>query len=185
MLFPRHSPHLSPSSLSSSNAPQIIASDASPSRPPSSDSRPPNRQNRPVNRQTRLLYDRARALEKRGLWNEASRLLNAILRTDPTDARSHLALARLESRRERGAETRGRARSAFRAGTQRCPDSVHLWHAWAMHERGEGKAERARELLEKALELDPWNGYVCHSYGMVELEGGDPEVSSIDGGGVL
>lgn len=152
-------------------------------------------------RRVRHLYSQARALEKRGKWREASRLLETILALDPRDAHSYLALARLESRRERGtriaggrrrprgedggdatpaernataAATRPRARRdarhIFRTGTTHCPANVHLWHAWAMHEHRLGDTAKARGLLDKALELDPWNGYVCHAYGLLEMQ---------------
>ena len=138
-------------------------------------------------RRVRHLFSRARSLEKRGMWREASQLLESILDLDPTDAHSYLALARLESRRERGtritsdrsrprsdnqqttAERRD-ARQIFQAGTTHCPASVHLWHSWAMHEQSLGEIAKARELLDKALELDQWNGYVCHSYGLLEMQ---------------
>ena len=62
------------------------------------------------------------------------------------------------------------ARQVFRRGTARCPSSVHLWHGWAMHERSVGNSSGARTLLDKALSLDPRNGYVCHAYGLLEME---------------
>ena len=63
------------------------------------------------------------------------------------------------------------ARQVFRRGTARCPSSVHLWHGWAMHERSMGNSSGARTLLDRALSLDPRNGYVCHAYGLLEMEG--------------
>eukprot|EP00581_Thalassiosira_minuscula_P016001 CAMPEP_0183720522 /NCGR_PEP_ID=MMETSP0737-20130205/13113_1 /TAXON_ID=385413 /ORGANISM="Thalassiosira miniscula, Strain CCMP1093" /LENGTH=1088 /DNA_ID=CAMNT_0025950397 /DNA_START=204 /DNA_END=3470 /DNA_ORIENTATION=+ len=141
-------------------------------------------------RRVRYLYSKARSLEKRGLWRESSEILESILELEPKDAHSYLALARLESRRERGGRVGGRqssrnedgeqkqpqqqryenARQIFEIGTAHCPASVHLWHAWAMHEQTLGNNSKARELFEKALELDPWNGYVCHAYGMLEMQ---------------
>eukprot|EP00578_Thalassiosira_sp_NH16_P012870 CAMPEP_0181115484 /NCGR_PEP_ID=MMETSP1071-20121207/21456_1 /TAXON_ID=35127 /ORGANISM="Thalassiosira sp., Strain NH16" /LENGTH=1081 /DNA_ID=CAMNT_0023199693 /DNA_START=394 /DNA_END=3635 /DNA_ORIENTATION=+ len=154
-------------------------------------------------RRVRYLYSKARSLEKRGAWREASEILESILELEPKDAHSYLALARLESRRERGnrnnrASTMGRihtggeetadsssddgiaagstkrryedARQIFEIGTSLCPSSVHLWHAWAMHEQSLGNIPEARRLLDRALELDPWNGYVCHAYGLLEMQ---------------
>ncbi|KAL7465575.1 hypothetical protein ACHAXS_005966 [Conticribra weissflogii] len=162
-----------------------------------------NRQNH--KRKVRHLYSKAREMERRGLWKESCEILEYIvLDLEPTDAHSYLALARLESRRERGQsrrlsqgggdgsdggkdideeksnesgeERRGsRARKIFETGTHHCPESVHLWHAWAMHEQSLGNLEEARGLLEKALELDPCNGYVCHAYGMMEMQSGNLE----------
>lgn len=147
-------------------------------------------------RRVRYLYSKARSLEKRGLWREASSMLESVLELEPTDAHSYLALGKLESRRERGNKvgrnkeagendgndddnndgneaTKKDARQVFQTGTAHCPASVHLWHAWAMHEQSLGNIPRARELLEKALELDQWNGYVCHAYGLLERTEGD------------
>jgi tetratricopeptide (TPR) repeat protein len=42
-----------------------------------------------------------------------------------------------------------------------------------MHEQSFGNIEKARELLNKAIELDSGNGYVCHSYGLLEMQSGD------------
>ena len=117
---------------------------------------------------------------------------------DPTDAHSYLAWGKLQSRRERGgasSNSEGKyrknelktmssnrtialeswARDIFKAGTNNCPRSIHLWHGWAMHEQSFGNITEARKLLDKALELDSGNGYVCHSYGLLELQAGDWE----------
>ena len=72
-----------------------------------------------------------------------------------------------------------KARKIFETGTKNCPRSIHLWHAWAMHEQSLGNIDKSRELLDKALELDRWNGYVCHSYGMLEMQCGDRMVGWI------
>ena len=148
-------------------------------------------------RHVRHLYSQAKSLEKRGLWMEATQLLHKILDIKPTDSHSYLALARLESRRERGRNVgsgkviedvvgsddtgRGRikdaeqavkqyksARDIFETGTQHCPKSIHLWHAWGMHEQSLGNISRAKELFDVALEIDPFNGYVNHAYGLID-----------------
>lgn len=62
------------------------------------------------------------------------------------------------------------ARQIFQRGTTYCPESIHLWHAWAMHEMSRGNTSFARTLFDKALALDPKNGYVCHAYGMLEMQ---------------
>ncbi|KAL7536627.1 hypothetical protein ACHAXR_007296, partial [Thalassiosira sp. AJA248-18] len=182
-------------------------------------------------RHIRYLYSKARHLEKRGIWREASAILESILELDPTDAHSYLALARLESRRERGRmtmvgklkngssgsskEEKGEeeggndndgdgdatnqdgdvsinneatsttttsttttkhyknARHIFQIGTTHCPQSIHLYHAWAMHEQSLGNIQQARQLFDTALEIDHWNGYVCHAYGMLEMQFGE------------
>ena len=152
-------------------------------------------------RRVRHLYSQARSLEKRGVWREASQILESILELDPTDAHSYLALARLESRRENGSKLRRssladysndeitldgkvlplhasqsnfrNASHIYEVGTTFCPDSVHLFHSWAMHENSLGNIDKARSLLDKALEIDEWNGYVCHSYGLIEVKQGN------------
>jgi tetratricopeptide (TPR) repeat protein len=40
-----------------------------------------------------------------------------------------------------------------------------------MHERSMGNVTGALSLFETAISLDPTNGYVCHSYGLLEMEG--------------
>ena len=152
-------------------------------------------------RRVRYLYSQARSLEKRGVWREASQILESILELSPTDAHSYLALARIESRRENGSKLRRsslanysndeitldgkvlplhasqsnfrNASHIYEVGTTFCPDSVHLFHSWAMHENSLGNIDKARSLLERALDIDEWNGYVCHSYGLIEAKQGN------------
>ena len=142
------------------------------------------------------------------MWRESSEILEDILEIEPEDAHSYLALARLESRRERGGRVgrvrRGKeegngesvsdtaaageekekkeeasdrrrykdAREIFQIGTAHCPKSVHLYHAWGMHEQSLGNISKAKELFDMALVIDPWNGYVCHAYGLLEMQHG-------------
>lgn len=128
-------------------------------------------------RNIRRMFGKARNLERSGQWREATTILRKILDVDPRDAHSHLALARLEARREgSGPQVDGRrspAREAFRVGTEQCPNSVHLWQAWAVHEQSRGEEERARELFGKALEIDARNPYVCHAFGLMEQRAGN------------
>jgi len=130
-------------------------------------------------RKIHRMFRQARDLERTGQWREAASLLRDILDIDPRDAYSHLALARLEARREgRGPQVEGRrspAREAFRVGTEQCPESVHLWQAWAVHEQSRGKDDRARELFDRALEIDGCNSYVCHAFGLMEQREGNSE----------
>ncbi len=165
--------------------------------------------NQDKKRLVRHLYSRARTLEKMGSWNESSQILYSIItKYDPYDAHSYLALARLEGRRERASVRRHQllilppqpgvnenddvtanntnsiaAREIFQRGTTHCPRSIHLWHAWAMHEMSRGNISLARTLFDKALVLDPQNGYVCHAYGMMEMQewrNRDSSCSSVD-----
>lgn len=117
---------------------------------------------------SRFLFQKAKTMERSGQWREASELLEEILQDDPTDAHSHLALARLEARREHFNSPDSKARSAFERGTRDCPNNVHLLQAWARYEESCRNMTRAEELFEQALVLDPWNPYACHAYGLME-----------------
>lgn len=113
----------------------------------------------------RQKFQKAKAVERQGQWRKAVRLYEQILEADdPTDAHTHLALAKLEGRRNNHAA----AVACFERGTTACPASVHLWQAWAVHEESVGRVERARTLYERALALDRHNPYVCHAYGLME-----------------
>jgi tetratricopeptide (TPR) repeat protein len=130
----------------------------------------PVRKNKPLSdrNQIRKLFRKAQSLEKQGQWCKAVHLLKDILVLDPADAHSHLALARLEARRG------GDACAIFKAGTEACPESVHLWQAWAVYEESaRGNTAKSKELFERALELDPYNPYVCHAYGLLERKLGN------------
>ncbi|KAL3919789.1 MAG: hypothetical protein SGILL_003577 [Bacillariaceae sp.] len=58
-----------------------------------------NKQKRQKN-SIRYMFRTAKNMERQGRWGEALTLLERILKRDPKDAHSHLALARLEARRE-------------------------------------------------------------------------------------
>lgn len=147
----------------------------------------------------------AQQLEKQGQWRKATRMLQEILTNlDPSDAHSHLALARLQARRGLDASP------IFEAGTKACPESVHLLQAYAVYtmstydnkdvSMGDSIAnfnsstseveaptaatlptttisspmDKAQSLFEQALLLEPYNPYVCHSYGwMIWNHGND------------
>lgn len=127
---------------------------------------PQTQQQKQNRRKTRSMFQSAKLKEKAGRWKEASDLFTTILQYDPTDAHTHLALARLEAKRRNDDPTY--ARSAFQQGTNLCPDSVHLWQAWARFEEQQHQHERARNLFRQALQLEAGNPYVCHSYGLME-----------------
>jgi Tfp pilus assembly protein PilF len=135
----------------------------------------------------RYMFRTAKNMERQGRWGEALTLLERILQRDPQDAHSHLALARLEARREGKGKNhdkhrekydnneKSKARLAFQKGTAACPESVHLWQGWAVYEQSQGNMDRARELFEEALALEPFNPYVCHAYSLMEKKLGDEE----------
>lgn len=112
------------------------------------------------------MFQSAKLKEKSGRWKEASELLTTILQYDPTDAHTHLALARLEAKRR--TDDPGSARSAFERGIHFCPTSVHLWQAWARFEEQQQQLDKARTLFRQALQIEAGNPYVCHSYGLME-----------------
>jgi len=160
------------------------------------------------------MFRQAKDLERTGQWRQASDILSSILEMDPYDAHSYLALARLESRREKivpistntpsenvsnepqgvqkgegcssitsisaitplsisQTELFSKARQTFYNGTTACPDSVHLWQAWALHEQLLGNVIYARYLFQKALLIDKFNPYVCHAFGLLEQRCGN------------
>jgi tetratricopeptide (TPR) repeat protein len=144
----------------------------------------------------RSLFRQAKEMERTGQWLRACKQLEEILELDPHDSYTHLALARLQSRRERGSlcatsdkskhanvgkmesditplgivrsKPFSKARQAFYNGINNCPDSIHIWQAWALHEESVGNICYARSLFQKALEIDDTNPYVCHGYGLLE-----------------
>jgi tetratricopeptide (TPR) repeat protein len=139
------------------------------------------------------MFRTAKTMERQGRWGEALTLLERILERDPKDAHSHLALARLEARREGKIQhynrdnnqqhnqlqndAPSRAQKAFEIGTAACPESVHLWQGWAIYEQSRGNIDRARELFERALALEPHNPYVCHAYSLLEKKLGNDDRS--------
>lgn len=160
----------------------------------------------------RTMFRQAKDMERSGQWHQACTHLEAILDIDQHDSYSHLALARLRSRRERTTsrekrpsidnekesvmkktgdsvleETRvtitplaiaqatpfSKARQAFYNGIDKCPKSIHIWQAWALHEESLGNVSFARSLFQWALEIDNTNPYVCHGYGLLEHQCGN------------
>jgi len=129
------------------------------------------------------MFQTAKNMERQGRWAEAQNLLEQILKKNPRDSHSHLALARLLARREgrqtqtssspqeekSEAATLTRAQEAFSRGTKACPRNIFLLQAWAIYEQQtRGDLPRARELFEECLDIDSHNPYVCHAYGLME-----------------
>ena len=135
----------------------------------------------------RSMFQTAKTMERQGRWGEAQNLLETILQKNPKDSHSHLAIARLEARREGGqgavtttksSEGQGdgptKAQAAFERGTTACPGNIYLLQAWAIYEQqNRGDMQRARELFEDALAVDPINPYVCHAYSLMERKLGN------------
>jgi tetratricopeptide (TPR) repeat protein len=135
----------------------------------------------------RSMFHTAKDMERQGRWTEALGMYEKILRKDPNDAHTHLALARLEARRELKSRLHSpssnttvdhimptsNAQRAFEKGTEACPQSVHLWQAWAVFEESFGNVDRARELFLQALKIDADNPFACHAYGLMEKKLGN------------
>jgi tetratricopeptide (TPR) repeat protein len=168
----------SPDNNSNDDNENFNGNDTKVKRPPVPQSQTPRRTPRPpqsnnnINnrRHIRSLFTKAKELERKGQWRKAADLLQEILRLDCRDAHSHLALARLEARRSPSSDS---AVQAFARGTLHCPDSVHLWQAWAVYCETTGSPDDARELFQRALDLEPYNPYVCHAFGLMERKAGN------------
>ncbi|OEU08376.1 TPR-like protein [Fragilariopsis cylindrus CCMP1102] len=123
------------------------------------------------------MFQTAKTMERQGRWGEAFTLLEEILVINPKDSHSHLAIARLEARHD----SKTKAQIAFEKGVTACPRSVFLLQGWAIYESQQqqqqslGSYDRARELFERALELEPYNTYVCHAYSIMEKKLGNTE----------
>lgn len=158
----------SASSSSSSSSPAAITAKATSKRQRPYSSKKAKilqRKGGSVHTKVRELFQKAKKLEQRGQWETARNILQDIILLDPADSHSHLALARLLARHV-GSDA---ATAQFQAGVSVCPDSIHLWQAWALHEANDKQNyDRAKQLFETALTLDPTNPYVCHAYGWME-----------------
>jgi tetratricopeptide (TPR) repeat protein len=142
----------------------------------------------------RSMFHTAKDMERQGRWAEALGMYEKILRKEPNDAHTHLALARLEARRELKSRLHSPSRNltinntattvyhimptsnaqrAFEKGIEACPKSVHLWQAWAVFEESCGNVDRARELFQQALHIDADNPFACHAYGLLEKKLGN------------
>lgn len=137
------------------------------------------------------MFQTAKTMERQGRWGEAHSLLEKILKKNPKDSHSHLAIARLEARREGGQgvaiiskssvdqkDGLTKAQAAFERGTDACPGNIYLLQAWAIYEQqNRGDMERARELFEEAVAVDPHNPYVCHAYSLMERKLGNDDTA--------
>ncbi len=127
-------------------------------------------------------------MERQGRWGEAHTLFEKILKKNPKDSHSHLAIARLEARREgiqgasgellKNQEFPTKAQIAFERGTKACPQNIFLLQAWAIYEQqNRGDMKRSRELFDEAVGVDPHNPYVCHAYSLMEKKLGNNEAA--------
>ena len=134
------------------------------------------------------MFQTAKTMERQGRWGEAHTLFEKILKKNPKDSHSHLAIARLEARREgiqgasgelsKNQEFPTKAQIAFEKGTKACPQNIFLLQAWAIYEQqNRGDMKRSRELFDEAVGVDPHNPYVCHAYSLMEKKLGNNEAA--------
>jgi tetratricopeptide (TPR) repeat protein len=115
-------------------------------------------------------FRQAKTFERTGQWRFAVQVYQQILQVDSRDAHSYLALARLQAKR--GDHTA--AQSIFVQGTNACPNSIHLWQAWAVYEESvTGNLTEAQRLFERALLIDDDSPHVCHAYGLMQRKLGN------------
>jgi len=136
----------------------------------------------------RIMFQTAKTMERQGRWGEAHTLFEKILNKNPKDSHSHLAIARLEARREgiqgangeflKNQEFPTKAQIAFERGTKACPQNIFLLQAWAIYEQqNRGDMKRSRELFDEAIGVDPHNPYVCHAFSLMEKKLGNNEAA--------
>ena len=147
-----------------------------------------SKQNHDNRNSIRIMFQTAKTMERQGRWGEAHTLFEKILQKNPKDSHSHLAIARLEARREGGhnvspdlskkQEFPTKAQIAFQRGTDACPQNIFLLQAWAIYEhQNRGDMKRSRELFDEAVRVDPHNPYVCHAYSLMERQLGNDEAA--------
>lgn len=139
-------------------------------------------------RKIRQLFGRAKRLVRKSHYEDATRVLRYILSLNSADGHSYVALAKIYAKRSLadrhdggengsgGGKNNNMARETFAEGVQACgSDNVHLLQAWAVYETNVGNVTGARALLERAREVDEFNPYVCHAYGLLEMRAGNVE----------
>ena len=89
------------------------------------------RKQRFVHPQVYKMFHRAQYLIRQGNSTVAQKLLVRCLQLNPYDSHSWLALGRLEAKLGNAL----RAREVFVEGISRCPDNVHILHAWGLMEQ--------------------------------------------------
>ena len=55
---------------------------------------------------------------------------------------------------------------------------MHLWQAWAVLEHKSGRLAEARRLFSHGLAVAPTNAYICHAWGLLEMESASSSSSS-------
>lgn len=116
-----------------------------------------------VRAHVRKIYGKAISLMKKKNLHDSRALLTTCIQLDERDARSWLALARLEA----DAGHRKASLDAIDNGLRKCPGNVHLMHAGAVLEHKAGNLDAARRRFEEARAEFPENTYLVHSFGML------------------
>lgn len=89
------------------------------------------RKERFVHPQVYKMFHRAQYLIRQGNSTVAQKLLVRCLELNPYDSHSWLALGRLEAKLGNAA----RAREVFVEGMTKCPNNIHILHAWGLMEQ--------------------------------------------------
>lgn len=121
-------------------------------------------QTRYIHPQVLKMFRRAQDLIRLGDHSIASKLLIRCLELNQYDSHSWLALARLEAK----LCNYQRSREIFSQAVQKCPQNVHILHAWGHMEERHGSESIARECWSQAMEIEPCNAYVCHALSNLE-----------------
>ena len=111
------------------------------------------------------MYQRARHLLKQGDNVVAKKLLVRCLELNSYDAHSWLALAKLEA----NMGNVDKSRELFSQAMIKCPNNVHMLHAWGHMEQKYGNEVLARDCWSKAMKIEPYNAYICHALSSLEL----------------
>mmetsp|Transcript_41690 Transcript_41690/g.100000 ORF Transcript_41690/g.100000 Transcript_41690/m.100000 type:complete len:1258 (+) Transcript_41690:115-3888(+) len=116
----------------------------------------------------KYMFNDAKKLERQGRWGEAMDMLNKILKKDPKDAYSHLALARLEARRE----------SSSRHHTQHHHDQRRHHHGDTISSSehtddvpsGDGQLTKAQRAFQTGTEACPGSVHLWQSWALYEYQ---------------
>lgn len=105
----------------------------------------------PILMQSEILTYHAKVAARKKDWQVAERLYRRALKTNRSDSRTWLGLARLYMRRGETDE----ARKTFRAAIQSCRNNPYLLQAWGVLEERAFNTGRAKTLYETATRADP------------------------------
>jgi len=116
-----------------------------------------------------------------GEFDEAEKWLKEALSRDRNNIPTLNSFGRLMTRMERVDDAREKFKRALKIwkyseGKKEFIECIITYNTWANVEAKMGNIERAKELFEESLKLDPENAYTHHAYGsMLKEEGEDIE----------